>query len=245
MDANTGADLREACPQASQNTIRIEKSWLPYIQKKNKKPYMKELKQFLANELKQGKVIYPHGDHIFEAFNATPFDNVKVVILGQDPYHGPGQAHGMCFSVRPGVKQPPSLKNIFKELHQDLGTSIPSHGYLMDWAKQGVFLLNTVLTVEQGKAGSHRKKGWEDFTDKVITTINQEKEHLFFLLWGSTAQKKEALIDGEKHTVLKAPHPSPLSAHRGFFGCRHFSKANDDLKNHGLEPINWQLSKEV
>lgn len=203
--------------------------------------YMTNLREFLVDEAKKKKVIYPKGNEIFSALNETPFDKIKVVIIGQDPYHGPGQAHGMCFSVKPGVRIPPSLQNIYKELHRDLKIPMRNHGYLKSWAQQGVLLLNTVLTVEKGKAGSHRGKGWEIFTDKIISLLNNEKEHLVFLLWGSSAQQKAKMIDEKKHLVLRSPHPSPLSAHRGFLGNNHFSKANNYLKRLGIQPIDWTL----
>jgi len=188
-----------------------------------------------------GAKVYPPGADIFAALDATPFDKVKVVILGQDPYHGPGQAHGLCFSVRPGVPAPPSLENIFKELQRDLGIARPTHGCLQHWAGQGVLLLNAVLTVEDGRAGAHAGKGWEGFTDHVVDVLNREREHLVFLLWGSYAQKKGAMIDARRHKVLRAPHPSPLSAHRGFIGCGHFSAANEYLRRTGQAPIDWSL----
>jgi uracil-DNA glycosylase len=186
--------------------------------------------------------VFPAEQQVFSAFDATPFEQVKVVILGQDPYHGPDQAHGLCFSVLPGIKPPPSLANMYKELVQDIaGFSIPEHGYLMPWAEQGVLLLNTVLTVEQGQAHSHKHLGWEQFTDKVIDEINQHREGVVFLLWGAHAQKKGKSIDKTRHHVLHAPHPSPLSAHRGFFGCQHFSRTNELLTSMGKTPINWQV----
>ncbi len=226
----------------SNHKIKLEPSWLALLREEFEQPYMRNLKQFLLTEKQQGKVIYPASDLIFNALNTTPFDSVKVVILGQDPYHGPGQAHGLCFSVLPGVRTPPSLQNIFKELQQDTGFTIPANGYLQPWAEQGVLLLNATLTVEQNRAGSHQGKGWEQFTDKAIQLLNEKREGLVFLLWGSYAQKKGQFIDTNKHLVLKAPHPSPLSAHRGFFGTRHFSKANTYLQNNRLSPINWELN---
>lgn len=203
---------------------------------------MSTLTQFLLAEDAAGKVIFPTKDDVFNAFTYTPFERVRVVILGQDPYHGAGQAHGLSFSVPPGVKAPPSLVNIFKEIERDLGIARPAHGNLEHWAKQGVLLLNAMLTVEQSNAGSHQGKGWESFTDAAIESINRQREGVVFLLWGSYAQKKGALIDSEKHLVLTAPHPSPLSAHRGFLGCGHFSQANTYLQSQGLEPIDWSLS---
>jgi len=201
---------------------------------------MKALSEFLRAEKASGKVIFPPGPEIFAALNATPFDKVKVVILGQDPYHGPNQAHGLCFSVQPGVRPPPSLENIFKEIERDLGIPRPDHGCLTPWARQGVLLLNAVLTVERGVAGSHQGKGWEGFTDACIDALNREREHLVFMLWGNYAQAKGKLIDRQRHLVLRAPHPSPL-ARGGFDGCGHFSKANDYLKAHGEIPIDWRL----
>ena len=201
---------------------------------------MKALGEFLRTEKQNGKIIFPPGPQIFAALNATPFDRVKVVILGQDPYHGPNQAHGLCFSVQPGVRPPPSLENIFKEIERDLGIPRPDHGCLTSWAQQGVLLLNAVLTVERGVAGSHQGKGWEGFTDACIDALNREREHLVFMLWGNYAQAKGKLIDRQRHLVLRAPHPSPL-ARGGFDGCGHFSRANDYLKAHGESPIDWRL----
>ncbi len=221
--------------------VKLHPSWLAKLESEFDKPYMKELKSFLLDEKKAGKTIYPEGKYVFNALDSTPFDKVKVVILGQDPYHGPGQAHGLCFSVRDGVAPPPSLKNIFKELHQSLGLAYPKHGSLQSWASQGVLLLNATLTVEQGKAGSHQGRGWEQFTDAVIHTLNSGREKVVFLLWGSYAQKKGAFIDTSKHLVLKSPHPSPLSAHRGFFGNQHFSKVNQYLEKAGQSPIQWAI----
>jgi len=226
---------------ATERNIQIEPSWLEVLHDEFDKPYMQSLRQFLQQEKQQGKVIYPSGKNIFNAFNSTPFHKVKVVILGQDPYHGPGQAHGLCFSVLPGVPFPPSLLNIFKEIQQDLGIPVPQHGCLQSWADQGVLLLNATLTVEQGRAGSHQGKGWETFTDQAISALNLGREGLVFLLWGSYAQQKGALIDGRRHLILKSPHPSPLSAHRGFFGNRHFSKANEWLQQRGQTPIDWRV----
>ena len=206
---------------------------------------MLALADFLRAEKRAGKVIYPPGPQIFAALDSTPFDAVKVVILGQDPYHGPGQAHGLCFSVRAGVPAPPSLDNIFKEIQRDLGIARPDHGCLLPWAQQGVLLLNSVLTVERGLAGSHAGKGWEGFTDACIDALNRERENLVFLLWGSYAQAKGKLIDRQRHLVLKAPHPSPLSAHRGFIGCGHFSRANEYLRDRGGRPVDWRLPAAV
>lgn len=205
------------------------------------KPYMAELREFLVGERTNGKIIYPPGGLWFETFNRTPFEEVRVVILGQDPYHGPGQAHGLCFSVMNGVRLPPSLINIYKELGADLGIQMPESGDLSNWANQGVLLLNATLTVEAHRAGSHQNRGWETFTDAAVDALNKDREGLVFMLWGSYAQKKGASIDESKHLVLKAPHPSPLSAHRGFLGCKHFSRANEYLISKGNTPINWQL----
>ena len=203
---------------------------------------MQALGEFLRAQKTAGKVIYPPGARIFAALDSTPFDRVKVVILGQDPYHGPGQAHGLCFSVPHGIPVPPSLANIYREIERDLGIAPPRHGCLDAWAGQGVLLLNAVLTVERGQAGSHQNKGWEYFTDACIEALDREREHLVFLLWGSYAQAKGRLIDGKRHRILKAPHPSPLSAHRGFLGCGHFSSTNQYLEETGQTPIDWQLA---
>jgi uracil-DNA glycosylase len=219
--------------------VEIHSSWKNYLENEFKLPYMRELKNFLGKEEKQGKIIYPNSKVIFSALNETPFDTVKVIILGQDPYHGVGQAHGMAFSVNQGVALPPSLKNIYKEISSDLGGEIPESGFLQRWAKQGVLLLNTVLTVEHGKAGSHRGQGWERLTDKIIQSLNDNKEDLVFLLWGAPAQKKAQMIDSRKHLILTAPHPSPLSSYRGFFGCKHFSKTNKFLRSKGIASIRW------
>lgn len=234
MDDTSAAESREA-------KGRMHDSWLSTIGDEFDKAYMQELRGFLRGQKQAGKVIYPPGSLIFNAFNHTHFDDVKVVILGQDPYHGSGQAHGLCFSVSPGVATPPSLINIFKEIHADLSLPIPSHGCLTSWSDQGVFLLNSVLTVEQASAGAHTGKGWEQFTDAAIAALSDGREGLVFLLWGSYAQKKGLLIDANKHLILKAPHPSPLSAHRGFLGSRHFSKTNDYLQSKGQAPIDWSL----
>ncbi|MGH1440429.1 MAG: uracil-DNA glycosylase [Cellvibrionaceae bacterium] len=221
--------------------IKIDQTWLEHLQAEFEKSYMKELKAFLVSEKQQDKVIYPQGDLIFNALNSTPLDKLKVVILGQDPYHGPNQAHGLCFSVLPGTRFPPSLKNIFKEIERDLGLPHPEHGCLQSWADQGILLLNATLTVQQANAGSHQGKGWEVFTDKVIEVVNEQCEDIVFLLWGSYAQKKGQLIDTNKHHVLKSPHPSPLSAHRGFIGNGHFSSTNKWLEGKGKTPIDWSL----
>jgi uracil-DNA glycosylase len=221
--------------------IQLEPSWKARLLPEFSKEYMHDLRDFLKREAKAKKTIFPRGSEYFAAMNHTPFEKVKVVIIGQDPYHGFNQAHGLCFSVRPGVVIPPSLQNIYKELKTDVGFTPPKHGNLQAWADQGVLLLNATLSVESGKAGSHQKKGWEQFTDAVIDHLNREREGLVFVLWGSYAQKKGEFIDRKKHLVLAGPHPSPLSAHRGFFGCRHFSKINDYLKSQGKAPIDWQL----
>lgn len=226
----------------SGRAIDLEPSWLAALADEFEKPYMLELREFLRVEKAAGKTIFPPGNLFFHAFLATPLPKVKVVILGQDPYHGPGQAHGLCFSVPQGVPAPPSLKNIFKELHTELGIPLPAHGNLESWAEQGVLLINSVLSVESGKAASHQGRGWEQFTDRVIDVINRRREGVVFLLWGSYAQRKGALIDTARHCVLKAPHPSPLSAHRGFFGCGHFRQANEYLANAGLAPIDWAIN---
>lgn len=229
------------CVMNSDSKIQIEPGWLQHLQAEFEKDYMISLRAFLRAEKDKHRIIYPKGSEFFAAFNSTPFDRVKVVILGQDPYHGPGQAHGLCFSVKYGVRPPPSLLNIFKELHDDLGITVPNHGYLQNWADQGVLLLNSVLSVQQAQAASHQGKGWEEFTDMAIASLNEHREHVVFLLWGSYAQRKGQFIDQQKHLVLKAPHPSPLAAHRGFFGCKHFSKTNAYLENQGLGIIDWTL----
>ncbi|SFK57867.1 uracil-DNA glycosylase [Rhodanobacter glycinis] len=221
--------------------IQLESSWKARIGAYLERPEMRALADFLRAEKRAGKVIYPPGPEIFAAFAHTPFDAVRVVILGQDPYHGPGQAHGLCFSVRPGVRQPPSLQNIFKEIARDPGLPPPDHGCLTPWAERGVLLLNSVLTVEQGRAAAHQGKGWEGFTDAAIDALNREREGIVFLLWGSYAQRKGQLIDRQRHCVLTSVHPSPLSAHRGFIGCGHFSAANQYLESRGLAPIDWSL----
>jgi len=217
-------------------TIKLEKSWLKELGLEFELSYMQELKLFLQSEKKRGKKIFPKGEDMFKALNLTPLDKVKVVILGQDPYHGAGQAHGLCFSVPEGVRIPPSLQNIFKELQSDLGLSIPSSGCLESWAEQGVLLLNSILSVEKGLANSHSSKGWELFTDSVISMVN-EKKSIVFMLWGGYAAQKGKSIDSTRHLVLKSVHPSPLSAHRGFFGNRHFSKCNQFLESKGISPI--------
>lgn len=218
------------------------KTWSDFIAEQSQQTYLKDTLEYVAQKRSEGVTVFPPEQQVFSAFDAMPFEQIKVVILGQDPYHGPDQAHGLCFSVLPGIKPPPSLANMYKELVQDIeGFSIPDHGYLMPWAEQGVLLLNTVLTVEQGQAHSHKHLGWEKFTDKVIEEINHHREGVVFLLWGAHAQKKGKNIDKTRHHVLHAPHPSPLSAHRGFFGCQHFSKTNALLTSMGKSPINWQV----
>jgi uracil-DNA glycosylase len=227
-------------PQPTVN-IQIEPSWKKALMPEFQKDYFQQVREKLKEEKKQGHTIYPPGPLIFNAFNQTPFDRVRVVILGQDPYHGPGQAHGLCFSVQDGVKPPPSLVNIYKEINSDLGIPIPNTGNLEPWARQGVFLLNAILTVRARQPASHKHLGWEQFTDAVIQTLSEKREHLVFLLWGKFAQGKRELIDPVKHLILTAPHPSPYSASYGFFGCRHFSQTNNYLKKHGEEPIDWSL----
>jgi uracil-DNA glycosylase len=221
--------------------IQLEGSWLERLDDQFDQEYMRKLRDFLVTRKQHRAVIYPPGKQIFNALNSTPFERVRVVILGQDPYHGPGQAHGLCFSVQPGIRVPPSLANIYREIQADLGIEPQHHGYLQSWAEQGVLLLNAVLTVERGQAGSHQGKGWEIFTDAIVQLLNDEREDLVFMLWGSYAMKKGAVIDRRKHLVLKAPHPSPLSAHRGFLGCRHFSSANEYLQQKQLLPIDWAV----
>ncbi len=217
-------------------------TWSDVLGQEKQQPYFQETLNFVRQEREAGKVIYPPATDVFNAFKYTEFADVKVVILGQDPYHGPNQAHGLCFSVLPGVAVPPSLVNIYKELQKDIpGFEIPPHGYLLSWAQQGVLLLNTVLTVEAGKAHSHASLGWEKFTDRVIAALNDHRDGLVFLLWGNHAQKKGQYIDRQRHHVLMAPHPSPLSAHRGFLGCGHFSKTNQFLTEDGQQPITWQI----
>ncbi len=219
---------------------KLEPSWKNALSEEFRREYFVGLKQFLMKQKELGKGFYPPGSKIFEAFRLTPFNDVKVVILGQDPYHGPNQAHGLCFSVQEPTKPPPSLINIFKELENDLGFERPLHGNLSSWALQGVFLLNTVLTVSPGKAGSHRKQGWENFTNAVIRTLSEKRDHLVFILWGRDAQTKESVINGD-HCIIKSVHPSPLSAHNGFFGSRPFSRSNEYLKAYGLKPVNWSI----
>ncbi len=223
------------------HNVKLNDSWKKVLIDEFDKDYMVRLREFLRQEKQQGKVIFPRGDEYFKAFDTTPFEKVKVVILGQDPYHGPRQAHGLCFSVQKGVAFPPSLLNIFKEIHADLGLPMPTHGCLTHWAEQGVLLLNSVLTVEQGRAAAHQGKGWEQFTDRVIRELAEQREGVVFMLWGSYAIKKGQFIDRKRHLVLTAPHPSPLSAHRGFLGCKHFSQANAFLQSRGEKPIDWTV----
>lgn len=227
--------------EALAQQLKPGRGWDEWLADEFRQPYMRQLAEFLAAEEQAGKVLFPPRHLCFNALNSTPLDRVSVVILGQDPYHGPGQAHGLCFSVRPDVPPPPSLVNIFKEIETDLGHPRPDHGCLQTWAGQGVLLLNAVLTVEQGNAGAHQAKGWETFTDKVIETINRERDDVVFLLWGSYARKKGRHIDRNRHLVLEGPHPSPLSAYRGFFGCSHFSRANDWLLSRNQPAIDWSL----
>ncbi len=226
---------------ADTDRIRLEPGWKSRLLDAFASPSMQSLRAFLMAERQRGKRVYPPARRIFAAFDATPFDQVKVVILGQDPYHGPGQAHGLCFSVPPGVPVPPSLRNIYAEIERDLHIPPPDHGCLLPWARQGVLLLNAVLTVEHARAGSHQGKGWEAFTDHAIRALAEERENLVFMLWGSYAQKKGQIIDARRHRVLRAPHPSPLSAFRGFIGCGHFSAANAFLTRNGQAPVDWQL----
>lgn len=229
---------------AAENNVKIHPEWKEALGEEFSKPYMQELREFLRQEAAQQKKVYPRGADIFNAFNLTPPSKVEVVILGQDPYHGPGQAHGLSFSVQKGVRPPPSLVNIFKELNKDLGIPISKHGDLTHWAEQGVLLLNTVLTVEEGKAASHRNRGWELFTDKVISYLSSRNDPIVFILWGAFAQSKAKMIRVPPHSILKAPHPSPLSAHNGFFGSKPFSKTNEILHSWGKKEIDWQLHAE-
>ena len=221
--------------------VSIEASWKEKLANEFAAEYMANLSQFLRGEKAAGKLIYPAGVDIFSAFNLTPFNAVKVVILGQDPYHGPDQAHGLSFSVRHGISPPPSLQNIYKEMSTDLGTPTPGHGNLETWAKQGVLMLNSILTVEHGKAGAHAGKGWERFTDAAIDQLNSARDHLVFVLWGKKAQQKGSRVNPQRHRIITSAHPSPLSAYNGFFGSKPFSKANDYLANHKISPINWSL----
>lgn len=221
--------------------IQLEPEWKSALADEFAKPYMRELREFLGQEAKKGKQIYPRGPHVFQAFNRTPLSKVKVVVLGQDPYHGPGQAHGLCFSVQEGVRPPPSLMNIFKELQQDLNIPLPGKGDLSSWADRGVLLLNTVLTVENGQAASHRNRGWEKFTDRVIQILSERNDPIVFLLWGRFAHEKAGMIRVPPHKILKAPHPSPLSAYTGYFGSKPFSKTNEILRGWGKSEIDWSL----
>ncbi len=225
----------------SSKPVKLSPSWMPHLEPALASEKMQELRRFLVEQNAKGRVIFPKPSEYFFALDKTPLDKVRVVILGQDPYHGDGQAHGLCFSVQKGVRVPPSLVNIYKEINDDLGLDIPPHGNLTHWAEQGVLLLNSVLTVERGEAASHRGHGWEEFTDQIIRAVNEQCENVVFMLWGSYAQKKAAFVDQAKHCVLKAPHPSPLSAHRGFMGCGHFSKANTYLESQGFAPIDWNI----
>ena len=226
---------------ATATNVKIEPSWKKALDPEFSKPYFGTLIRFIKEEKAEGKTIYPPGSQIFNAYDTTPIDQVKVVILGQDPYHNPGQAMGLSFSVPRGVTVPPSLRNIYKEIHDSLGLPVPDHGDLTKWAEQGVFLLNAMLTVERNKPGSHKRSGWQYFTDASIKAISEQTEHTVFMLWGAFARKKAELIDNTKHLVLESAHPSPFSADKGFFGNNHFKKANDYLKQHGKEPIDWSL----
>ncbi len=221
--------------------VKIDASWKKILKAEFNKPYFEQISLHIKTEKVQGKIIYPPGSLLFNAFNITPFDKVKVVILGQDPYHGAGQAHGLCFSVQYGIQPPPSLMNIFKELQDDIGVPVQNHGNLTHWAQQGVFLLNASLTVRAGEPMSHSKIGWAAFTDTVIKKISEQKKNIVFLLWGKFAQEKRVLIDESKHLILRSVHPSPLSAYGGFFGCKHFSKTNEYLASKGIDPIDWSL----
>ncbi|MFA6260278.1 MAG: uracil-DNA glycosylase [Bacteroidia bacterium] len=221
--------------------VKLEQGWKNVLEQEFDKPYFLDLKVFLLKEKESGHTVFPPGSQIFAALDNTPFDQIRVVILGQDPYHGIGQAHGLCFSVNEGIRFPPSLQNIFKELETDCGCSIPTSGNLLSWARQGVLMLNATLTVRKDEPGSHQQKGWEIFTDKIIQEISNRKDHVVFILWGKFAQSKASYIDPRKHLVLKAAHPSPFSAYQGFFGCRHFSQTNIYLSQHQMPPIHWQL----
>jgi len=241
FSAGSPAQRAMIAGKSEMRKIQLEESWLEKLHDQFEQEYMQKLREFLITRKKHQAIIYPPGPQIFNALNSTPFDKVRVVILGQDPYHGPGQAHGLCFSVQRGVRIPPSLANIYREIESDLGIAPPDHGNLQSWADQGVLLLNAVLTVERGQPGSHQGKGWENFTDSVVHVLNAARENLVFLLWGSYAMKKGAVIDRRKHLVLTAPHPSPLSAHRGFLGCGHFSAANEYLERHQCPPVDWTV----
>ncbi|XCD38580.1 uracil-DNA glycosylase [Candidatus Liberibacter asiaticus] len=221
--------------------VKIHESWKSLLENHFQSEHMRNLKEFLLSEKRTGKRIFPRGSHYFRAFDITPFNKVKVVILGQDPYHNYGQAHGLCFSVPLGIRIPPSLVNVYKELQEDVNFIPPTHGFLEHWGHEGVLLLNAVLTVEEGRAASHRGRGWEQFTDSVIDLISNNHQNIVFMLWGASAQKKQDVLDHKRHLVLKAAHPSPLSASHGFFGCRHFSKANRYLQEHGKTTVNWQI----
>ena len=234
-------DTTQAPKPAPSGKVDLHAEWLEALGDAFDQPHMQALKAFLVDRKRSGATVYPPGREMFAALNATPLSQVKVVILGQDPYHGPGQAHGLSFSVQPGVAVPPSLKNIFKAIEHDLGHPVPSHGHLMHWARQGVLLLNAVLSVEKGQAGAHQNKGWEPFTDRVIELVNERQSAVVFMLWGRHAQQKGQGIDTDKHRVLEAVHPSPLSAHRGFLTCGHFSAANAWLAEKGQSPIDWSL----
>jgi len=224
------------------NELKTMANWTDLLALEKQQDYFQDTMDYVEQRRAEGVNVYPPVDEVFNAFSITPFESIKIVVLGQDPYHGEGQAHGLCFSVKPGIKPPPSLANMYKELVTDIeGFEIPQHGYLQSWAEQGVLLLNTVLTVEQGQAHSHKQLGWEQFTDSVIQKLSEHGEGIVFLLWGGHAQKKGKKIDGEKHFILKAPHPSPLSVYRGFYGCKHFSQANELLIQQGKTPIDWKL----
>ncbi len=238
---NTTADIRMEGDVSRMEAVKLEEGWKQALMPEFDSAYMSELRRFLVKEKEAGKHIFPKGAEYFRALDLTPLNKVKVVILGQDPYHGRDQAHGLCFSVRPGIRIPPSLVNIYKELEADLAIAPARHGFLEHWAKQGVLLLNSVLTVEESRAASHQGRGWERFTDAAIRIVNDQSDNVVFLLWGAYAQKKASFVDQARHLVLRAPHPSPLSAHNGFFGCRHFSRANDFLVTHGKSPIDWVL----
>lgn len=241
--ASTGGTISDTAEVNSPaaGRVRLHSSWKTHLSRALAAPSMRALGDFLRAEIRAGKQVFPRPKLLFAALDAAPFDSVRVVILGQDPYHGPGQAHGLCFSVPPGVPTPPSLLNIFAELRRDLGLPPPEHGCLEAWARQGVLLLNAVLSVESGRPGSHAGRGWESFTDSIVVALNEEREGLVFMLWGSHAQKKGQIIDRQRHDVLTAPHPSPLSAHRGFIGCGHFSAANRYLRGRGQAEIDWRL----
>lgn len=230
---------------SSATQVKLHPEWLSHLGAEFDQPYMRELSAFLRARKAAGAQVYPPGAQIFNALDSTPPSGVRAVILGQDPYHGPRQAHGLCFSVRPGVPVPPSLVNIYRELHDDIGFAVPGHGCLQPWAEHGVLLLNAVLTVERGRAGAHQGKGWERFTDRVIEVVNALDSPVAFFLWGAQARRKGQGIDRDRHLVLTAPHPSPLSAHRGFLGCRHFSQANDWLQARGRSPIDWRLPERI